>query len=339
MISPKKIIQGNIPQKVTYISSGQISVQAQWDDIEDLNTKGTMVTPAFVSDASNETTLETGRTWAQNRLPWDYKSNKQIGHDINEVTFENTPRSGYKIVNLEIRSEGGRAYKIISPDGYYFDLREDVLLDTMLKCGIKEGGELVGEFLWAKVGSQMKLIRHGSLLHDRLVEATERGSAKKIGVSNLQVGGVYRSKGTKQGIFCGFVDTISIELVTKARKLRWNELPELKKVHYVNRAQLWVEVPEYNKKSYQEFFSNFVKEKKYFYIEVKKSSSVVELVDTIQLPANVVKICREMITKDSKPGNNGLENMSYGAERYNMVSSGQPLNIHPAYAKYISGPL
>jgi hypothetical protein len=62
---------------------------------------------------------------------------------------ENTPKK-IRVFTLEHRAEGGRAYKVVTEDGYYFDMREGVLLDTLVHCGCEADGTLGGEFVSAR---------------------------------------------------------------------------------------------------------------------------------------------------------------------------------------------
>jgi len=143
---------GYIPEEIVYISGKNTKLEDIWDDIESKKRSDREVTPAFVSDANNPKTIATGVTWAEGGT---YP--RKVANPKKE-TFKNVPTEGFMIVGLERRSEGGRAYKVVTPTGYYVDLREDVLLDTMLEVGIGKGGMLNGSFVWAKFGSQMKLI-------------------------------------------------------------------------------------------------------------------------------------------------------------------------------------
>lgn len=202
---PTKTVVGNIPENVTYIYSHDQKLSSYWeDDSLHAGFVGQTVTPAFCSDASNVKTLETGRSWA-GAEHWD--GNKRVKGVVKEITKKNDPIKGIKIVGLEIRSEGGRAYKVVTPDNYYFDVREDILMDTMIEAGISKGGILNGEYIWAKVGSAMKLVRVGSLLHKALIVATEDRSLKKLKHGELKFGHIYKGKGAKSYVFLGYVDT------------------------------------------------------------------------------------------------------------------------------------
>jgi hypothetical protein len=87
------------------------------------------------------------------------------------TTHFNNPITNIRVAGLETRGNGGRAYKVVIDDLYYFDLREDVLLEAMIECGINKGGILNGEYIWVKIRSHMKLIRVGSPLHKEMIKA------------------------------------------------------------------------------------------------------------------------------------------------------------------------
>jgi hypothetical protein len=119
---------------------------------------------------------------------------------------KNEPISELKVVELERRTQGGRAYKVVHYGGYLVDMREDVIMDVIFNAGIDEGGVLKGEFVWARHGSEMKLVRVGSQLHKDLVEATNRKKEKKISNKDLVVGGIYETAGGSKAVYLGRVD-------------------------------------------------------------------------------------------------------------------------------------
>jgi len=133
--------------------------------------------------------------------------------------YPNDPIGGVRIVGLERRNEGGRAYKAIIYlssmyiDGkwYYVDLREDILMECIREMGIKAGGELGGNYLWCQYGSQMRLIRDGGEQHKEAVESATRAARKKISTKDLIPGHVYRSASGKTGMYIGKINTIEFE--------------------------------------------------------------------------------------------------------------------------------
>jgi hypothetical protein len=107
-------------------------------------------------------------------------------------------------------------------------MRECVLLDTLVHCGCEADGTLGGEFVWAVVGSQMKLVRVGSQLHVDMDIGSKRRVMKKIGSDDLEVGGIYRNKAGKLGMFCGWVHSA---VAPKKKRGLWYELTRYGKEH------------------------------------------------------------------------------------------------------------
>ena len=175
---------GSIPDSVTYIHTGNArEVSTSWLSVDVPISPGVMVIDAFASPTDSEKTIESGMMWIKQRTKTPVVDTKK-----------NDAITGIKVISLERRGEGGRAYKVITPDGFYFDLREDVLLDTMLYEGVEKGGVLNGSFIWGYIGSQMKLVRVGSALHSALEVANKRDKKQKISRKDLEIGGIYKAK-------------------------------------------------------------------------------------------------------------------------------------------------
>ncbi|OHD15476.1 MAG: hypothetical protein A2Y38_17490 [Spirochaetes bacterium GWB1_59_5] len=155
--------------------------------------------PAFpVSDEAGGKTVETAKRWAAGR--------DSTSADITSV--ENLPRSGYRLVGAEQRDEGGRAWKVITPEGFLVDLREDVFLPMLLRDGLPPGGLIPAEFQWGQMGSQLRLLEVPSDLHGQFetadqrkvrqaqtaqaqAEAAKGKQRKRLKASELELGGVY----------------------------------------------------------------------------------------------------------------------------------------------------
>jgi len=188
---------GYIPESITYVCRRPEKKSTRWDSLS-VDIKELDVIPAFA--AQNEKALETARSWATVR---NWRNNTST-EPYEEFESDNTPIK-LQIVGLERRSEGGRAYKVITEHGYYFDLREDVLFDAIISVGIEKDGKMGGEYIWGVLGSQMRLIRNGSALHDSLKELTERKKKKKIPIRDLEPSGIYASMTEDRGTFIGTV--------------------------------------------------------------------------------------------------------------------------------------
>lgn len=202
---------GNIPSKLKLFVCDPIKITVNYDDCDIQIGNTFMASETYVSDADNKKTCETGQKWAEqksNRYNYDTKSYYKTNFSVEEV--DNVPIKNVVITSLEHRGQGGRAYKVIVNDRYYVDLREDVLLDAILHVGINSGGKLMGEYLFAKVGSQMKLIRINSALYNELIKSTAMDNTTKI--KNLKIGRIYESK-TEKLIYIGKVDTTKVNIV------------------------------------------------------------------------------------------------------------------------------
>jgi len=73
------------------------------------------------------------------------------------IVRANKPMTGLILTDIDVRMEGGRAYKVINPtDNSLFDIREDQMLQAILKNGIQAGGLIGGEWVWAMNHTQIK---------------------------------------------------------------------------------------------------------------------------------------------------------------------------------------
>lgn len=121
----------------------------------------------------------------------------------------NTPMTNLWLDTLEYRGEGGRAYKVINKDDMtYFDLREDQLLQGILKHGISAGGKLNGEWVFAMDHSQCKCVLTDSEEYAEALEKDARPVEQKTKVSlkDLKVGHIYTDKNVNcEYIYVGFL--------------------------------------------------------------------------------------------------------------------------------------
>lgn len=301
------MISGNIPEKITILTRKPEKVE------------GVEVIPAFISDATNAKTLETGRTWAKG---WYHKSDV-TGPEV--VGRENKGAAGYRILDLEVRSEGGRAYKVVSPEGFYVDLREDVLLDTIQEVGISPGGVLNGTYLFATVGSQMKLIREGSSLHTELIGATTRRNNKKISEKDLEVGGVYATVGGNMFVFGGFVDTIDVKATYHKGYCHMNSRYTFDTPKSMKRAQLWLEALNYKDgvKTFKDAYRTYDNETfEFLYLstDVLKDKKVFEKVGQLDTMVDGVDYI-SFVKEKSMPKISKEDGPKIYSKLYNMVAS------------------
>ena len=199
---------GSIPVNLKIFIRPKVNVKFKFDDIEAAPDVAVVSAyPAFVTDATNPKTQLTAERWA-----------KGYWRGTDKFTTEerpNTPTSNVRIIGLDVRGNGGRAWQVLVDDTYIFDMREDVLMDSLLHIGAEVGAKLNGEFIFASVNSEMKIIRVGSLLHDKMIESTAFNNTPKI--ESLEVGGIYRNKKATV-IYLGEVNTREFKRNETGRK-------------------------------------------------------------------------------------------------------------------------
>lgn len=197
---------GNIPKNLTFFVKEPQSVYWRWDDVDNAPEKQFTVNPCYISDSENKKTLKTGEEWHKSyRYEYVNKQHTRIDSVKHfQFTVPNVPFRNLRIITLEIRDQGGRAYKVCADIGghknLYFDMREDVLLDIIFENGIDKGGIINAEFIFARVNASMKAIRVGSALHAKMIEATTYHDVKPL--DKLEVGGIYESK-TGKSVYLG----------------------------------------------------------------------------------------------------------------------------------------
>lgn len=197
-------MQGHIPENISYIypEDHKETIRTGWSSGGNKLIVEREVIPTF--PATGDKNKETGRSWARR---FGARYNRSVAdRPIIETERKNTPIS-ITMCGLEHRREGGRAYKVVTDDGHFFDLREDVLLEAMLSQGVRKGGKLGGKYVWAVIGSQRKLVRHKSELYKDLLEASKRRKLVTLKVGDLTPGYIYEKK---DGTRVAFIDHIRV---------------------------------------------------------------------------------------------------------------------------------
>ena len=151
--------------------------------------------PAFVTDIEKPKTHETARYWA--RGYGSYNPGATGCAEPETVDLDNKPIPFVTLIGHESRGEGGEAYKVITPEGWLVDLRDE-FYEVLFTKGIPKSGRMTGPFIWVVNGSQMRLTLIGSALHKE-IEALDKVRRKprqgKIKIKDLVKGGVYRNRG------------------------------------------------------------------------------------------------------------------------------------------------
>jgi hypothetical protein len=151
----------------------------------------------------------TAKTWGYielkpiSRLELLLSQDEEVGEIYEDRP--NDPMTGLQLITLEIRGEGGRAWKVKASDGYVYDLREDALLEAMMTVGVQPGGLVNGDWVWCVQGSQMRLVRVGSATHASLTETTEKKSLKPIPAKQLIQYHIYERPAGQQDLYLGIL--------------------------------------------------------------------------------------------------------------------------------------
>jgi hypothetical protein len=165
----------------------------------------------------SESKEDTARQWASG----EYTRGRVAAAEVDFIQVPNDPIPHLTLVTVESRGEGGRAGKVITPEGYLVDLREDVLHEIMFRWGIPVGGRLEGPFRWIKLGTQMRLAHMQTGLYRQVEELDRVGrTPRKSVISNsaLQKGGVYSGRPKKAVLYLGR------GVANGVRRLIWAEL-------------------------------------------------------------------------------------------------------------------
>lgn len=285
-----KTIAGSIPKEITYVYQPLVSCRIGGDDT--INKKEVKLHPTFPIETGNKKSLETA-------IKWSTSYNQKIYSTEN---IDNSSIKNVKVISLEHRGQGGRAYKI-QIDKFLFDLREDVLVDIMLEVGIQPGGILNGEYTWAKIGSQTKLIRIGSDLHKMITNYKDVKEAKPISKNNLEIGGVYKDRQGFDYIFLGSINTTALKATDKDlpdfainnnSSIYFNDSKKASlkfKSVFDKNAMLFIKTYGGD---YNSYFDKAIKPDSQYVLEIKKSHSLISKVKTLKVPDNFISKIRDV---------------------------------------------
>lgn len=171
-----------------------------------------MVRDTFPYNPESKTAPETAKRWADSHY-YD-----KVKYESTPETLDNVPFS-LTITDLDVRSEGGRAYKVIDSEMRRFDLREDQVVEVMRKVGIQPMGIVPGTFVWGIVGSQVKLVLVDGDLHKSMIEGAAEKKASELAhatgktptESTFVPGHIYRKKDKSLHAFLGKVKRAGID--------------------------------------------------------------------------------------------------------------------------------
>jgi len=309
-----KVVIGYFPKEICYISSikREIGVGCEWDMDHgaNANNKTEEVVPAFPVDNNDEKSLLTANNWAVSdiRMQCRQETDKNKHPLPTKEIIDNNSITGIRLLSIEQRGNGGRAYKALV-NNYLVDVREDVVMDTMLQEGIEAGGILKGEFVWAKCGAQMKLVRKGSELYKLIAEFESKKDKKPVSKKTLEVGGIYRTKKKESYIYIGNIDSVSFSLPDIKVAPYWDSTASQKYENdnsclaftkkSVKNRMLFYKL--YNSETLEEGIKLLLNPNSYYRFDVKQSHTLIEKIDQVDLDENIINnlsICFAKIVKE-----------------------------------------
>jgi len=324
-----KVVMGSIPKKVFYACAQphEVVVGCYWDINYDQYSPKPNTTvravPAFPLDFLDA-------TMKRNALEWVRVANLNINRNspppAEFIEIDNDPIKQVKILS----SYSMDTYKVLV-DGYYLHLKEDVLMDTIIQAGIDPGGILKGEFIWAKIKSQMKLIRVGSELHRLILEFESKKDKKAIKKKSLEVGGIYQDKKKRRAVFLGYVNTN--RYVTHGNVYAQTNLSALTyDIKTEKKSMLFYRLSSYNTREEQLKDLENLTAPSYNLI-LKKSHAYIEKIDYVALPADMISLVRRKSLNEMKMAIVNYANK--GASGYisnliwNFINSSPYFNMYP----------
>lgn len=134
---------------------------------------------------------------------------KWAGEGYRYVEVENRGFSDVVLRDLDIRGNGGRAYRVIvTIDGlaHEVDLREDVLMEVLMTRGVEVGGKLKGTYCFVRRGGEIRLELEGSESHVEALKGYDRVTGgRKLTKRDLVAGHVYRGLSGWRALYFGEV--------------------------------------------------------------------------------------------------------------------------------------
>lgn len=197
-------VTGYIPERLLYAARTMAMRKDYWesDIFAGEAAKDTFdVRDTYVADFNAEKQVASARSWAM--------AGREPNSSTDEWQTYNDPIDEVRIISLDHRGNGGRAWKVLIDDTYCVDLREDVFLDAIRNGKGMTGDRLRGPFRWCYLSNNMKLVRVGSRLYEAALDAHNRHSKPKILASELVPGTIYADYRGNKLLYMGLVKTSS----------------------------------------------------------------------------------------------------------------------------------
>ncbi len=301
-------VSGNISENIVVIHKLPIAIT---------NNNGIKesVKPALFIDSDSYLIINTAIKWA--------------GQNYQKLVIKNKPMVDLRIVAKESKNGGPSIYKVVDTDGYYFDLHDDVLMECIMDDGIKPSGILTGAYIWAKLGSSMKIVKVGSSIYNALTRSTNRKKLPKIDNKDLKAGNVYMTRSGRRYIYMGHVNTIYMSFK--------DSISDLKKSQYLKRILLY-RINNYNTSS-QEQIDLSLQSNNLSQLELTTNTNFVEKLEQLNIDKDIISTLRRIAIREaadsinSKSGNSMLVVRSAFAHMHDI---NKKIPETPEYVKFLT---
>jgi len=331
------VIVSSVPEKVAYTFADEkdIIVGCLWDNnYYNVNDKPKTPTEkgliTFVSDASDAKMMTKAKESAEHVY---YKQPQKVSQTI---LVDNVSISNIRLLSLELYSNKNiKNYKALI-DKYCIEIGDDVITDTLLKVGIGPGGILQGEYIWARIGSKMKLVRIGSELHRMIVEFDSKKDIKSVRKNNLEVGGIYQTRKKEKAIFLGLVNTTEYYLKDR-NKIYSADYDYKPSFEYENKniSKIMLFYTFNNTVDLQKNLSDMTNINGYFYnYIIVNSHKYIEKINQVDLKENMVNVLRELALTEAK--NKILEYSGHRQSLYGKISASNLEQSIIQLSKYVN---
>lgn len=206
---------GYLPEKITIV----------YGMCEKRNNK--KFVPAYVSDSTNKKTMDRARGTAERRRV--FLTDVPM---VNTIEYENMPFSNPILQEVNhYQFNKGKSWGLIIYDDFCVSMYEEELSWVIQNKGIRKGGVLNGEFVFAMINGQMRIVPVGSDNYNKLNKITQNKHMENIKQKDIILNHIYESRIRDKFLFLGWVShyKLSGEYYSHIQKIGNIKLIKVKK--------------------------------------------------------------------------------------------------------------
>lgn len=151
-----KIVDVHLKPEVTIIVRPINLGDYNLEERESIQVRPVWFTPI---DWRDKKTFLNAKSWANSHV-YDFDKKEWVSGKGELIKDFVVNPMELRIVGFEQRGRGGMAYKVVSSEGFYFDLRQEEFLDAVMSGEVKYGGYMDGKYILEKIGSQIRAVKY-----------------------------------------------------------------------------------------------------------------------------------------------------------------------------------